>query len=278
MKNNISIRDLKDKGSVSIAYPTDLRQAVQEATDFWRVFCALPLEFKTQLPYSNNSDGVGYELKNGIGNKADRKENLDITLGGKKWLEENIKDINPVALEFFKRATALVSVMKPTVLEFARQSEQAFGLKGFVEEVEKGEDVFFVRFIHYFGDRQSGEEIASAHTDQSGFTLHLYESAPGLQCLTFDKKWIDMPVSEGETVIIPSMQMQLRSDCNLKALCHRVIANEETSRTGRYSAVCFVQLKNTPKYDKNTHGRLQEKEPAFNYKMLTEEFAKLFKK
>lgn len=278
MKEKINIEHLKDCGQVTLSYPSSLRQAVQEATDFWRVFCALPLEFKTRLPYSNNSDGVGYELKNGVGNKADHKENLDITLSGKKWLEENIKDINPVALEFLKRATSLVSVMKPTVIEFARQLEKNFGLTGFVEEIENGEDVFFVRFIHYFGDRQLGDEIASAHVDQSGFTLHLYESAPGLQCLTFDKKWEDMPVSDGETVIIPSMQLQLRSEGELKALCHRVVATKDTAITGRYSAVCFVQLKNTPKYDKNTHGRLQEKEPGFNYEMANEEFAKLFKK
>lgn len=87
-----------------------------------------------------------------------------------------------------------------------------------------------------------------------------------------------MPVSEGETVIIPSMQMQLRSQGEIRALCHRVIATPETSVAGRYSAVCFVQLKNTPKYDKDTHGRLQEKVPGFNYELPRDEFLKLFKK
>ncbi len=87
-----------------------------------------------------------------------------------------------------------------------------------------------------------------------------------------------MPVSGNETVIIPAMQMQLRSGGDLNALCHRVIATPETAVHGRYSAVCFVQFKNTPKYDKDRCGRLQEKVPGFNYEMSHQEFERLFKK
>lgn len=122
-----------------------------------------------------------------------------------------------------------------------------------------------------------GDETASAHVDQSAFTFHLYESDPGLQGLTFDeKKWIDIPVSAGETVIFPAMQMQLRSKGEIRALCHRVIATECTAKHGRYSAVCFVQLKRTAKYDKDRCGRLQERKPGFNYDMPNAEFSKLF--
>jgi isopenicillin N synthase-like dioxygenase len=275
MKTNI--KDLKTKGFVALIYPPDLKKAVRDTAQLWTAFCALPQELKKSLSYSNNSDGVGYELKEGVGNKADHKENLDITVGGKKWLEDNVKNIDPIVLALLNQITNLVSIMKPTILDFAKQSEQAFGLDGFVTEVEQSENSFFVRFIHYFPDNKPAEEIASAHTDQSGFTLHLFESAPGLQCLTFDRQWIDMPVSEGETVIIPSMQMQLRSEGELKALCHRVISTTDTAKTGRYSAVCFVQIKNTPNYNKEKYGRLQEKEPGFNYKLPPEDFAKLFK-
>ena len=274
---NTHICDLKVKGFVSLSYPTNLRSAVNKTIDLWKEFCALPTEVKKGLPYSNNADGVGYELKDGSGNKGDHKENLDVTLAGSAWLERHAGSItNTVALNFVENATALVGILKPIVLDFARQSQDAFGIDGFVEEVEQSDNAFFVRFIHYFGDRKVDEETATAHTDQSGFTLHLFESAPGLQCMTYDGKWIDMPVSEGETVIIPSMQMQLRSKGSLRALCHRVIATPETAQDGRYSAVCFVQLKKTPKYDKNRHGRLQEKVPGFNYEMSDAAFADLF--
>jgi len=274
---NTSINDLKTKGFVVLSYPPKLRYAVNETINLWKKFCSLPTDTKKGLPYSNNADGVGYEFKDGSGNKGDRKENFDVTLAGSDWLKRNADGINnPIVLEFVENATTLVEIMKPMVLDFARQSQDAFGIDGFVDEIEKGDDAFFVRFIHYFGDRKIGEETATAHTDQSGFTLHLFESASGLQCMTYDGEWIDMPVSEGETVIIPSMQMQLRSKGSLKALCHRVIATSETAEEGRYSAVCFVQLKKTPKYDKNRHGRLQEKASGFNYKMSEAEFTDLF--
>lgn len=275
---NTPINELKTQGFVSLAYPEDLRAAVVKAVESWKLFCTLPVAVKKGLPYSNGAAGVGYELKDGVGNKADRKENFDIALAGQEWLRTNAEAINnPIARDFIQNAAALVGIMEPVVLDFARSSESAFNLEGFSEEVGGSKDAFFVRFIHYFGDRTIGEETATAHTDQSGFTLHLFESAPGLQCLTHGKEWIDMPVSSGETVIIPSMQMQLRSSGELKALCHRVIATPETAQHGRYSAVCFVQLKNTPKYDKERHGRLQEKTPGFNYGLSHEEFAKLFK-
>ncbi len=276
MKTNI--KNLQTQGFVVLTYPQDLRIAVDRTVKSWKKFCALPVEVKKGLPYSNSADGVGYELKEGVGNKADRKENLDVALGGKDWLEKHAGSIkNPVALEFIQNAIGLVGILKPTVLNFAQQSEDAFGLRDFVREVDKSENAFFVRFIHYFGDRKVGEETASAHTDQSGFTLHLFESDPGLQCLEYEGDWIDMPVSEGETVIIPSMQMQLRSEGKLRALCHRVIANEKTATDGRYSGVCFVQQMDTPKYDKDKHGRLQEKTPGFNYGMIHNKFIKFFK-
>ncbi|MBI5126417.1 MAG: isopenicillin N synthase family oxygenase [Candidatus Taylorbacteria bacterium] len=275
----LPIKDLETEGLVRLIYPADLRAGVNETVKLWKQFTALPLSTKQGLPYSDGGTGVGYEYKSGVGKNADHKENFDVTTAGLTWLEQNAAQVeDTIALNFIQHATNLVGLMKPTVLEFARQTEEAFGLEGFAREVEESEPGFFVRFIHYFGDRQLGDETASAHIDQSGFTLHLYESAPGLQCMTYDGVWTDMPVSEGETVIINSTQMQLRSHGKLRALCHRVIATPETAQTGRFSAVCFVKLKNTPVYDKDRHGRLQEKPPGFNYAMSFAEFSELFKK
>lgn len=274
---NTPISDLKKKGFISLAYPGDLRKAVNQTVKLWKQFCDLPDEVKTGLPYSNNGAGMGYEMKNGIGQNADRKENFDVTLATEDWLVQNSAQIeNPVALSFVRAAANLVNVMQGMILDFAGQVEQEFSLVGFRQEVADGKKGFFVRFIHYFGDRKVEEETANAHNDQSGFTLHLFESAPGLQCLTYDRQWIDMPVDEGQTVIIPAMQLQLRSEGVLRALCHRVIANMATAVGGRYSAVCFVQLQSTAKYNKDANGRLQEKEPGFSYDMTHEQFAKMF--
>ncbi len=275
----MKIKSLKKNGFVTFSYPENLRKKVEETVVSWKKFCDLPIWVKQNLPYSNGADGVGYEIKDGSGNRGDRKENFDVTTGGKEWLEKNIDEIkNPTALKFVKQATELVTFLKPSIMNFAKQSEKAFTLKGFEKEVEESEKAFFIRFIHYFGDRLVGEEIATAHTDQSGFTFHLFESEEGFQCLDYSNRWTDIPITNGSTVIIPSMQMQLRSNGALKATCHRVVATSKTVKTGRYSAVCFIQLKHTPKYNKVKYGRLQEKEPGFNYSMTKEEFAKLFKK
>ena len=74
------------------------------------------------------------------------------------------------------------------------------------------------------------------------------------------------------------MQTQLVSNGEVKALCHRVIANEKSFQVGRLAIVCFVGIKGVPLYDKRTHGRLQEFEPGFNYNLAPEKFAQLFTK
>ncbi len=276
----MNITNLKTNGFVNLAYPHELRAAVIKAEKSWESFCELPVEVKQLFSYSSNSTGVGYENKDGSGNKGDIKENFDISLSGKDFLLSIVDKYSgkyPIIRVFTLDALRLVEVMAPFVISFASECERNFSLPGFGDEIERGRDSFFIRFVHYPPQKSKGEPTAQAHLDQSGFTLHLFESAPGLECLTFDRVWIPMPVSDSETVIIPDMQMQLRSKGELRALWHRVIATGETSRTGRYSAVSFVQFGETPRYNKEEFGRLQERVEGFNYEIDPGEFSKLFK-
>lgn len=276
---NAPISGFGVNGFYVMPYRENIRKAVGRAIEQWKKFCGLPAEVKLCLPCSSDSAGVGYEHKDGGGDKGDRKENLDVTLAGKAWLEQYARAINnPAVLGLLEGVTALVGMLKPIIVDFAQQVQEFFNVAGLASEVERSEDTFFVRFIHYPGDRRIGEEIAIPHVDQSGFTLHLFETAPGLQRLMYEGDWIDMPVSDGQTVIIPAMQIQLRSEGQIKALCHRVIATQESADAGRYSAVCFVQLKQTPKYDREAQGRLQQKVPGFNYGLPHDRFANLFKR
>jgi isopenicillin N synthase-like dioxygenase len=167
------------------------------------------------------------------------------------------------------------------VTDFAQTIERKFNLDGFSDEVYDSRPNWILRFLHYFGDRTPGEEIASAHPDKCGFSLHLHESEPGLQYLAIppnEPVWKDMPVSATQTAIIPSMQLQYRSKGKLLALYHRVVANDFTARTGRYSMVLFTTLNKTPLYNKSALGRLQEFAPGFNYRMNFKDFAPLFEK
>jgi isopenicillin N synthase-like dioxygenase len=278
---NTSLNDLQTKGFVSVAYPADLKLAVAEAQKYWEAFCALPDEVKRNFPYSNSAAGVGYEDKRISGNSEDLKENFDLTSGDITWLEEQAATINnEVITSFIKAACKVAELIIPSIISFAKDVEQAFAIEGFEAEVAESKHAYFIRFIHYFPAAKEKQETAEAHTDQSGMTPHLFSSDSGLECLTQEMEWVPMPVSHGEMVIIPSMQLQLRSKGQLKATVHRVVSTPETIKNGRYSAVCFVQFKDTPKYDKSKGGRLQEahkNELGFNYRLPHEEFSKLFK-
>jgi isopenicillin N synthase-like dioxygenase len=273
-----SLDDIKNVGYVNVSYPADLRSAVKKTVDAWKAFCALPEEAKVRFPYnSGDGMGVGYELKKEPGKTLDLKEDFHATLGARDWLRKTAFDVGDPTTSFFVGCTeALTEMMEPLIVGFARDLEKRFGMEGLADEVRDSKDMWFVRFIHYFGGSKEGEEIGKAHADKSGFTLHLYESDPGLQYLGFDKVWRDMPVSESETVIIPGMRGQFRSRGGLKATFHRVVSTSKTAKTGRFSAVCFVHFKRTKQYDKARAGRLQTFEPGFNYSMSFDEFAKLF--
>ena len=274
----MNVRTLQTTGMVTLAYPDQARDAVLDGNEAWRKFCVLPEAEKLVLSYN---EGVGYELKKTAGATLDQKEDFHFSPNGETWLRSRLDELSHNGREhaetFLNSAEAIIDLTDPLIQEFARQCEKELGLEGFADEVEFSKPHRLVRFLHYFGDRQVGEETATAHADKSGFTLHLYESDAGLQCLALDnRQWQDMPVSEGETVLIPGMQTQLRSGSKIRALCHRVIANEHTARYGRTSMVLFVPLKKTNAYNKAGVGRLQTLEPGFNYDMPNDKFSELF--
>jgi isopenicillin N synthase-like dioxygenase len=221
---------------------------------------------------------VGYERKEDAKATFDLKEDFHLTLASRDWLMETARTCDePTILRFVTDAESLIDVMQSTIKDFARSIEREFKLEAFGKDISDNAGQWFIRFLHYFGERTVGEEIAASHVDKSAFTLHLYESHPGLQRLTYEGEWKDMPVSDGETAVIPGMRLQYRSHNQIKATCHRVVATETTAEEGRFSAVCFIHPKNTPAYDKESAGRLQEFRPGFNYTISWEEFSKLFK-
>lgn len=259
---------------VVFPYPMILREAVESAFVSWQKFCSLLRDDKMRLVYRNDA---GFEFKEEPGATRDLKENLHVNRREMSRLQEAA---TPIAggdgLKLILMASVLLDLVDPLILNFARSMESTFGLVGLSDEVVSGVDSRILRYLHYFGDRQVGDEIATAHADKSGFTLHLFESHSGLQYLDLSKNWQPMPVSPGQTVMIANMQLQLRSRNRLKALCHRVVATEETAQSGRYSILCFVPLTGTPAYKKREKGRLQEFTPGFNYDMQFEQFQTLF--
>lgn len=276
----IDVRTLATEGRVYVPYPQELRVAMEDAMEAWKKFCMLPNEQKLQFGYDPDAktSGNGYELHLSEEGAKDKKEDFHLREVHRDDLMKRALLVDEtITPEFVQKALALNPLMAPILREFAANVEKELDVPGFEADVMSYQPKWLIRFLHYFGDRQPGEEIAAPHNDKGGFTLHLYESHPGVQQLTYDtKEWIDMPLSHDETVIIPGMGLQNRSQCKLRATCHRVIATEETAQIGRFSAVCFFNFANVRFFDKQTFGSQQKYAPGFFYDMPFAEFDKYF--
>ncbi len=265
-------------GYVTIPYPAGLRKSVACLANTWKEWCSLDLETKRGFPYAN---GTGYEYQDTPGATRDIKEIFHYTGETRGRLLEDARTAarrtgSATALDLIAHSEAVLEDLFPEILAYNRKMEKEFGIGGLTEEVEASKGSVFIRAIHYFGGRSEGDVIAAHHVDKSGQTEHLYEDIAGVERLDQKRRWQSMPTHTGGMVAFPSMQMQLRSGGSMKALCHRVIANEDSAERGRYAIVAFTKLAKTPAYDKKAAGRLQDLPAGFNYDMPFDEFSKLF--
>lgn len=273
------IEKFRDKGLVSVPYPSNLKKVVSEVAESWKLFCGLPKEVKEKFEYILNvHDGTGYEIKDDPSVEIDLKENFHVSLGELGRFRSTAKDIEDErTTHFIRDVENLMNKVEPFVVDFIEKVEKTYNLRGFKDECLEGKDMWVFRYLHYFKSGKSGKELAAPHCDRGGFTLHLYESVSGLEYLGYDgESWNTMPISLGETVIIPGMQLQMRSEGELKALCHKVKSNDISAKEGRFSAVLFVDFPHTARYNKKAYGMLKRFGPGFNYTMPFSEFSKLF--
>lgn len=274
------VLNLRDDMVETVDYPEAVRRSVDEAAQQWQKFCALPAEVKDVFAAEDAHVTIGYESKDGGGNQGDRKENFDFSFSpqGEEFLGRAVERTgNSTAARFVAAARKLQQQMIPMIEAFGERVEDGYGVDGFADIARRSAPNAFFRFLHYPSGAEVGETIAQPHTDHSGFTFHLSETTGGCERLTPEGKWESLPVGEGQAAAFASMQTQLVSEGEIKAMTHRVMANEESARIGRHAIVCFVSLADTPGYDRKTYGRLQEKEPGFNYDMPHDEFRQLFR-
>ncbi|MBI4449967.1 hypothetical protein HY634_02830 [Candidatus Uhrbacteria bacterium] len=268
----MNIEDLKHRGFVTLKYPSELRGRVQEAMASWRRFCDLPDAQKALLAGGDRLNDFGYMRRRDTGATADNKELFHATKREMPVLADRARAIaDERAVQFIHAVDQLITSIEPAVASFAALVEHRYGLAGFEQAVKTSVDRWVFRYLHYF----PGETLANAHADRGGFTLHLFESAPGGEYLDLHKRWQPWPVSEEETIIFPGMVLQHRSRGDLKALWHRVVSTEATKASGRFSMVVFVDLRHTHRYNDGAK-RLQDFEAGFNYDLPFSELEKLF--
>ena len=267
----MNVSTLTTDGYVTVEYPSQLRKKVLDAMQSWQDFCGLSKEEKLKLSKGDRKKDFGYMLRQDEGSLADSKELFQVARRDFAELKERADFIeDSKAKAFIDAIDVLITETSPVVQEFAQDVEREYALTGFEDEVMEFRHNWTFRYLHYFG----GDMLAHEHVDRGGFTFHLHESHPGGEYLTLDKEWKPWPVSDKQTIIFPSMNLQYRSAGELKALWHKVGSTEETSQEGRYSMVLFVDFKEEVKY--NQEKRTQELEPGFNYTMPFDEYKQMF--
>ena len=256
-------------------YSLELQHSVAAAADAWRQFIALPDAEKHLYDAADTQSSIGYEQKlSGERGSNDHKENFDYAAGSYDEFADTTH--SAVTQVFLGAAANLAALLRDEITAFGAEIEKEAGIEGMASLAARSRDNYFLRFLHY-PPSPAGAVIGEAHTDHSGFTFHLYESTDGCRALSpGSRKWHPLPVSDSEMVAFAGMQLQLASHGRIKALCHDIRANQVASQQGRIAIVCFTALADVARYDRNTHGRLQEKTPGFNYDMSHSEFTKLF--
>lgn len=273
------VRSIASDMFATVEYPQPLRARVDEMICAWRAFCALPIALKQQFGYTADTSfsGSGYELKLDKATGFDLKENFHVGRDKRVFLYGEAARIGaPEMKAFLDAAMAVYEELDPQILRVAEAIEETYQVSGLAKDVELMLECLIIRLLHYF---ESGDEhavLGDPHCDKGVFTGHLYESHPGVERLTKEGQWVPMDVSLGSAVFFPGMTLQNRAKCRIYAPCHRIVANEDTARKGRWSSVCFTNAANTRHYDKGRVGRAQGLPPGFNYLTTSEEFDKLF--
>lgn len=262
--------DFHVKGFSTIEYPERLKNLLFAVIEAWQKFCEQPTELKERIPFIK---GKGYENKDKNRNPEllDHKEKFHITYGYELPLH-----LKPTSTEIH-----LLLVVNKFINEFMPLSEKVAEIlqevtgHGFTRHGNNKKNLT-LRLLHYYP--QDEPVLAHFHPDKGGHTFHLYDSVPGGLESFWNDEWKPMKFTESEMAIFPGLLGQQLSQCQLRALCHRVVSSEESKKYGRYSVVLFCDYPEHPyRYNKEQFGPTQEVfSPGGNYKMLPLDFNKLF--
>ncbi len=268
----MDVRSLQSDGFVSIEYPRALRAAVRKAMHSWQKFCTLPTEQKRLLSGGDRVKDFGYMRREDTGPTADEKELFHSVRAYFPLLLPRAAQIGDRrATEFIAAIDTLTAQMSQLVKTFAHEVERAYGLTGFEQEVLSSIDLWTFRYLRY---PKHKPVLANAHADRGGFTFHLGETEGGGEYYDFNRVWRPWPVGDTRTIIFPSMGLQYRSKNKLKALWHRVVP-VESPESERFSMVAFIDFQQSHRFD-DSHYRMQDFKPGFNYHWPFDLFSKLF--
>jgi hypothetical protein len=254
---------LRDSLVAEVEYPPELKDLIGQMEP-WREFSALPDDLKKCFEYPRHQRDIdpGYKARSSSAG-FDDKEFFHYILAnqiliGRYDLGDLVRE-NPFLSSFFDYARRVHEASTELAMDVA---------ESLIEEVPEIESTLVaglrattLRFLHYYPQNQTDQVLAAQHFDRSGFTLHLFESHPGLQVLNFDGEWQDMDVEEGKALVLVGYQLEGMSKGRLQNTWHRVRRVDDSNGPieHRYSAVLFTSLVNGPSYT----GRAQDEVPEY---------------
>jgi isopenicillin N synthase-like dioxygenase len=255
---------LRDNLYATVPYPAELTALMQQATT-WRDFCALPSEVKHQFafPDDQGKKDPGYKERTKTAGRDDKwfyhyMPDNDILL--ERYYLRPLVAQEPVLQRFFEFAATTHQLIFQLVMDIGRDLEPS--VPGIVEQLDRGRNHFTYRYLYYTPPTADDVILAAPHFDRAGFTLHLYESCPGLQLLTRTGQWVDAPIGAGQTVIFTGYRLEVATHGDLQKTWHRVVrhgpAGPEEKRT---SILLFVPLVDIPAYPEAT--RSQDLQPGY---------------
>ena len=273
-------KNLKENLFAIVEYPQAVQQAVTETMRYWEEFCKLPQEVKDLFIYPNHEEkfDVGYRRREREKGRDD-KEYFHFCMYNSLFLldysEAKIEYEKMVSIRnFFQSAEKLHNLVSNKMIRdiVPTLEDGSDGkLTGLTGEVFPRIGLQVIRFLHYTPSSETNSDIiGDAHYDRSGFTLHLYESGPGLELLPLSEKgkkvedmqWTEAPMSENQTIIFTGYQISQMSGNDLKPTWHRV-KQKESDEKERFSAVMFNALMTVSSYNENE--RSQELVPGYGY-------------
>lgn len=251
---------LRDQLYVDIDYPQHFTDAIG-TVEPWKRFCSLPLETKKKFEFLNhqNTADPGYRWRR----RAEGREDKEYFHSYPNIFELAEKDGNgelarsePAIKGFFEYAIGIQKLAFDFALGIQR--EMGKDIPELVELIDNGRMKSVLRFLHYTNDEKA-DIIADQHFDRSLFTLHLYESGPGLQFLNWNMQWTDAPIGLGKTVIFNGYRMEELTKGKLQKTWHRVVRKDDIK--DRISMVLFVWTDAISSYARDA--RSQDMQPSY---------------
>jgi hypothetical protein len=108
-----------------------------------------------------------------------------------------------------------------TILEFARQLDSHFGGNGSLSSLVAQPDDKLRSLVYQEIRPGTNNIIGREHCDQSGFTLAIHESSPGLE-FYINGAWQEISVPSGLAIIFAGRRLQKFRNGKIEAVRHRV--------------------------------------------------------